>query len=230
MYAFLHLTLTQTKDYSWERGEQRERKRVIKMHKYSFIPPLIREWNQHSVLPWKCTARLTACHRSFMLCQTVHACSWECVAVVVCECQITEKWPVAAVLCMCVYMYVWVHAHTSVHVCRHATRSLSVMCVCVCTCVHVGVHVCICYLMLLLTCFSYNCNCWNTFFFFFLFSWTVLFSHVTLVVCFKANPLLRTMKYYLTSVSSATPTHNPIHAHAQHTIPEYSTNGAHTPA
>ena len=40
-----------------------------------------------------------------MLCQTVyvHACSWQCVAVVR-VCQVAEKWPVAAVH-MCVYVY-----------------------------------------------------------------------------------------------------------------------------
>ena len=96
------------------------------------------------VLPRKRTAGSTACRRSFMLCLTVyvHACSWECVAVVVRVCQVAEKLPVAAVQgCMHVSM----HARACVGVYPYArmphTHSARA-CVCVCVCVHACVSEC----------------------------------------------------------------------------------------
>ena len=112
----------------------------------------------------------------------VHLCTWECLADVLC--QVTENWPVAAVhVCMCVC--------THICTCTWACHMLSHVCVCVC------VYVCVCaYIMLLLTCFSYNCNLFKHFFLF-VFLNSFVHSHVTLMVCFKANFLLRTIKYYI---------------------------------
>ena len=102
--------------------------------------------------------------------------------------------------CVCACMCVQVR--------RHATCALSPslplshvwvwVCACVRTYVCAYIYIYICYLMLLLTCFSNNCNLFKKKSFLFVFLNSFVHSHVTLMVCFKANFLLRTIKYSLT--------------------------------
>ena len=103
------------------------------------------------------------------------------------------------------------------HICY--ALSLSLMCVCEC------MHICVCeYVMLLLTCFSYKLMVFKHFFFpsFFLPLNSFVHSHVTLMVCFKANFLLRTIKYCLifstfyTQAYTHTQWHTHTHTEDQH--------------
>ena len=114
-------------------------------------------------------------------------------------CQVTEKWPVAAVhICMCVCTCA--HVCGCVYTCEHAILSLWCVCVCVCMCVRACVCMCACYVVIV---FSYNCKLFKDF----CSLWTCLtlkyymfnfiHLHAMLMVCFKANFLLRTMKYYI---------------------------------
>ena len=97
---------------------------------------------QVSVLPGECTARLTACHRSFMLCRTVYTCT----------CIKSQK-SVKPELCMCVCMYVYACAHVWVH----AMHSLLCACVCVrtCMCAYVVIN-----LFLVVICFCFKFFIW----------------------------------------------------------------------
>ena len=135
--------------------------------------------------------------------QVFHAvleCMYICVHEnVLLMCCVSSHRKLASRSCACVY------AHTRVHVHGRATCSLSHVCV------YVRVCVCVCtYIMLLLTCFSYNFNLFKHFFLF-LFLNSFVHSHVTLMVCFKANFLLRTfitIKYYMQAC-----THTHTHTH-----------------
>ena len=136
----------------------------------------------------------------------VSDCVCRCVFMGVCccccahVCQVTEKWPVAAVhICMCVC--------TCAHVCGCVHNvsmppSLSNVCVCVYVCACMCVHACMCACYVVIV-FSYNCKLFKDFFSL----WTCLtlnyymfnfiHLHAMLMVCFKANFLLRTMKYFI---------------------------------
>ena len=81
-------------------------------YSHSTLNQRIKPTHVESVFYPSSTVRLTACCRSFMLCQTVYihvrSCSWGWEYVTVVRvCQVAEKVPTAQ-LCLCVYMYTYI--------------------------------------------------------------------------------------------------------------------------
>ena len=98
-------------------------------------------------------------------------------------------------------MFVWMYAcvYGCMRVCMHVHMYMyagmphSLLCVCM----HARGRACV---MLLLICFSNNCNLFkHLIFFHFVLLNNFVHLRVTLMVCFKANFLLRTVKYYVAS-------------------------------